>query len=119
MSAEASSAHRAHHRRAPGAVGPAHHEHALAVVHAQDEASLDHVGEDGHALGRAEHPRRNRLDLEAAKLIERLLGELHRLQLLDPGRHLGLSKNRTSHDEAGSHGDDGQPHGGILSQCSG
>ena len=84
LEADAPAAHRHHHRRAPTAVGVADTEHPLAVIDAEDEATLDHVGEDRDPLGSLEHRRGHRLHLEGEELVERLLGRGDRLRFLIP-----------------------------------
>ena len=84
LEADAPAAHRHHHRRAPTAVRVADTEHPLAVIDAEDEATLDHVREDRDPLGSLEHRRRHRLHLEGEELVERLLGRGDRLRFLIP-----------------------------------
>ena len=123
LEAEAAAAHRDHRRRAPRAVAAADEQDALAVVDAQDEAPLDHVGEDRDALGRAEHRRGDRLDLEAAELVEHLLGRNDRPEFFGGRRQGDLGRRGPCGESGGEHGQEGgrqrQTHGRILSRMRG
>ena len=104
LEAEAAATHRHHRRRAPRAVAAANKQHPLAEVDAEDEASLDHVGEDRDALGRGEHGRRDRFNLETTEFVEHPLRGDDRSQFLG-GRGQGYlggdGSGREARDETG------------------
>jgi hypothetical protein len=105
--------------RSAGAVAAADEQDALAVVDAQNEAPLDHVGEDGDALGRAQHGRRDRLDLQAAELVERLAGAGHGLDLVGPLAELQLAAGLAGRQHGGDAPDERLAEGDRLTKPDG
>ena len=100
------SAHRHHHRRAPGAVGATNEQHALPVVDAENEPALHHARKDGDSLGRIEHGGRNRFDGHAAELVERLPRGDDGLQFLLAGDGLKLRHRGGREEENNRPADD-------------
>ena len=104
LKAEAAAPHCHHRRWAPRAVAPANKQHPFAEVDAEDEASLDHVGEDRNALGRGEHGRRDRFNLETTEFVEHPLRGYDRAEFFS-GRGQGYLSGggcgREARDETG------------------